>query len=324
MRRSRNDTCSRWSSPTRGCEFDEEESGSKGEREDPIPRLLFRGYVELATARIHKVMINTGILEVESDLIAGASAKVFFQRAALYLTENKAKRGHRLCNLLRNRLTEPCGCVARPFTNKRGTFKRITGVEVHLIAKKVWIGKRSSSSAVSGRGPQKGRALVSSNDGQEAGPAASGLHASSAALGACGALRGEVSFVAGSTGILKKADGCCRAFFADQCFLYGVCLQDVRLEDVLRKGKKVFYKMSDDGLRVRSVLLGSSHCTKMLDSDDLYFRVKNWCQSNCIPQDTTNILLCLAGWLPVDLNPTIDQREYKEVVDASNWPGQKS
>lgn len=69
MRRSRNDT------------------GSKGVPEEPIPRLLFRGYVELTTARLHKVMVNTGILEVESDLIAGARAKVFFQRYAVYLNE---------------------------------------------------------------------------------------------------------------------------------------------------------------------------------------------------------------------------------------------
>lgn len=187
MWRSRNDKCfaSRWSSSPRACEFDEEESGSDGDPDVSIPRLLFNGYVELATGRIHKVMINTGILEVKSDLIAGASAKVFFQRDALYLNETKAKRGPRLCDLLRNCVTEPCGCVARPFTNKNGTFKRITGVEVHLIAKKVWIGKRSSPSAVSGRGPQTGRPLVSSNGNQEAGPAACGLHASRAALGAC-------------------------------------------------------------------------------------------------------------------------------------------
>ncbi|XP_037781104.1 uncharacterized protein LOC119577597 [Penaeus monodon] len=310
MWRSRNDKCfaSRWSSSPRACEFDEEESGSDGDPDVSIPRLLFNGYVELATGRIHK---------------PGRAPRSSSRGTPCTSTRPKAKRGPRLCDLLRNCVTEPCGCVARPFTNKNGTFKRITGVEVHLIAKKVWIGKRSSPSAVSGRGPQTGRPLVSSNGNQEAGPAACGLHASRAALGACGALRGEVSFVAGSAGILKKADGCCGVFFAEQCFLYGVCLQDVRLEEVLRKGKKVFYKMSDDGWRVRSVLLGSSHCTKTLDSYDLYFRVQMWCQSNCIPQDTANILLCLAGWLPDDLNPTIDQREYKEVVDARTWPGQK-
>lgn len=143
------------------------DTGSEGGPEDPIPRLLFRGYVELTTARLHKVMVDTGILEVESDLIAGARAKVFFQRHALYLNEARARTGPRLCDLLRNRLTEPCCCVARPFINKNGTFKRITGVEVHLIAKRVWIGGRCFPSAVNGRGPQTARLCVSSNDDQD-------------------------------------------------------------------------------------------------------------------------------------------------------------
>nr|XP_027226083.1 uncharacterized protein LOC113818127 isoform X1 [Penaeus vannamei]XP_027226084.1 uncharacterized protein LOC113818127 isoform X1 [Penaeus vannamei] len=156
-------------------------------------------------------------------------------------------------------------------------------------------------------------ANITSNDGQEAGPAA--------AAETSGVLRGEISCVVDSVGILKKVDGYCRVFFAHQCFLYGVCLRDVRLEDVLHEGKMVSYKLSDDGWKVKSVLIGSNHCTKTLDPKDLFYVLKAWCHSNCIPQDTTDILLNLAGWIPDDLNPTIDQKDYKEVVDADSLPG---
>nr|XP_027226085.1 uncharacterized protein LOC113818127 isoform X2 [Penaeus vannamei] len=115
-------------------------------------------------------------------------------------------------------------------------------------------------------------ANITSNDGQEAGPAA--------AAETSGVLRGEISCVVDSVGILKKVDGYCRVFFAHQCFLYGVCLRDVRLEDVLHEGKMVSYKLSDDGWKLN-----------------------------------------LAGWIPDDLNPTIDQKDYKEVVDADSLPG---
>lgn len=56
-------------------------------------------------------------------------------------------------------------------------------------------------------------------------------------------------------------------------------------------GKMVSYKLSDDGWRVKSVLIGSNHCTKTLDPKDLFYVLKAWCHSNCIPQDTTDILV---------------------------------
>ncbi|XP_042861411.1 uncharacterized protein LOC122246723, partial [Penaeus japonicus] len=220
---------------THPYESDEEDSWSEEESEDPIPRFLFSGYVELTTARIYKVMASTGILEVESDLIVGTSARVFFQRNALCLNETRVKSGAPLYDLLRDYLTEPCSCVARPFAKRNGTFRRITGVEVHLIARKVWIGTRSAQPVVSGRHAKTERVIVSKNVERDCSPPACNMQISKAAPQACTIFQGEVLYVEASAGVLEKADGDGAVFYAHQCFLFGVCLRDVHLADVLPK-----------------------------------------------------------------------------------------
>ncbi|XP_047481369.1 uncharacterized protein LOC125033699 isoform X2 [Penaeus chinensis] len=312
-----------------------------------VPKVILAKNVEVTTARPHKIMSNTGILEVESNMITGSKAKVFFHRDALYLNQKKVEDGKPLWRLLKKQ-NQQWGCVARAFPVKNGSYKNITGVEVHLIASLVWVGDRPSSADVRkmsrGKkpgpeseqssqqplkagslsrekkpGPESGQSSLQPPQAGGTAQAKEGNYTLKADLADSASpksemVRGRISGVTASCAVLQMPKGAYANFRSDQCFLYGVCLQEVQLSEVIPEGTEAEYEMCEGLKDLKGVWVGGS---ALLDPSELYTRLEAWCKEHEVPHRTAASLLCMAGWLPVDLEPVTDLEPWKEIVEVS-------
>ncbi|XP_037781648.1 uncharacterized protein LOC119578010 isoform X2 [Penaeus monodon] len=309
-----------------------------------VPKVLLTKSVEVTSARPHKIMFNTGILEVESNRITGSKAKVFFHRDALYLNQKKVEDGKPLSRLLKKQ-NQQWGCVARAFPMKNGACRKIAGVEVQLIASLVWVGDRPSPADVSklsqerkqsSRQPREaGKLSQERNPGPESEqssrqpPQAGGTSQATegndtlktaladSASPRYGMVRGRISGVTASRAVLQMPNGAHANFRTDQCFLYGVCLQEVQLSEVIPEGTEAEYEMCEGLKDLKGVWVGGN---ALLEPSELYARLEAWCKEHAVPHRTAASLLCMAGWLPDDLKPAIDLQPWKEIIEE--WGNQ--
>ncbi|XP_063614233.1 uncharacterized protein LOC134787402 [Penaeus indicus] len=313
-----------------------------------VPKVILTKTVEVTIARPHKIMSNTGILEVESNRITGSKAKVFFHRDTLYLNQKKVEDGKPLSMLL-GKQNQQWGCVARAFPMKNGSCRKIAGVEVHLIASLVWVGDRPSSADVrkmsrekkpgpqseqSRRQPREAGRLSrekkprpeskqSSRQHPQAGGTAQAKEGNDtletdladSASPKSEMVRGRISGVTASYAVLQMPNGAYANFRTDQCFLYGVCLQEVQLSEVIPEGTEAEYEMCEGLKDLKGVWVGGS---ALLEPSELYARLEAWCKEHGVPHRTAASLLCMAGWLPVDLEPVADLQPWKEIVEVSS------
>lgn len=126
--------------------------------------------------------------------------------------------------------------------------------------------------------------------------------------------KGKIFVVSGESGILKRSNGKCCNFRSHQVFLYGVCLQGMPLPKILCAGIEVEYEMCDNMTSLKGIWVGSN---LPLEPSVLYDKLERWCQEYSVPQELTFELLCSTGWLPDDLEPTIDFDADKEIVEVS-------
>lgn len=297
----------------------------------PIPKILLTRNVEVTTARPHRILSNSGILEVESDKIEGGKAKVFFHRDVLYLNQKKVEDEKPLSKLLKKKRNQPWGCVARAFpTKKNGDYKKITGVEVQLIASLVWVGDKPSPADVKKLGAGKvsqelkpdPQSELSSRKSSAAGGTAQAKKGNDTLETAVvdsdipndGMMRGRIREVTASHGVLQMPNGAHANFRTDQCFLYGVCLQEVQLSEVIPEGTEAEFEMCEGLEDLKGVWVGGS---APLEPSELHARLEAWCRKHGVPHRTAASLLCLAGWLPDDLAPVADLQSWKEIVEVS-------
>ncbi|XP_071534596.1 uncharacterized protein [Panulirus ornatus] len=112
----------------------------------PCSSVKFKGKTfETKTARLHKLMIASGILEVQNKRFEGGKARIFFNKQHVYVDKKVLPEGTHLSKHMAHLKEEPLGCIARLFSKKnQASARKISGVEVHYIAILVWFGEKPS------------------------------------------------------------------------------------------------------------------------------------------------------------------------------------
>ncbi|KAK8383061.1 hypothetical protein O3P69_011524 [Scylla paramamosain] len=177
-----------------------------------------------------------------------------------------------------------------------------------------WRGKKPATDALPGTSTSQPRQALSTGDLSDI----PNRHLLTPPLSSCKVIMGEVAEVLPEGGRVKVEDGRHFTFSIDACFLYDLCLQQMRAREVLVVGMKVEIEVTCSGgsETVRRVWLAGRGAAPTLSSF-LQPKLDSWCSVNGVSPATQRSLMKEAELLSPTLFPTAASAEATTIVDIT-------